>query len=154
MAEMTALVITQGNIRIISFLRSGLRSSIPQLFLSVSLTGWLSSLWLASAHSRFLEGSWTFYLYFSSLALASCPFKKAFGENTEAKEMLASLSEMESRWMNGPLSKYFLPKRAAALLFPLPLVCFFFKAVSSPASFFFLCVDLLAAQMVRNLPAM
>ena len=39
--------------------------------------------------------------------------------------------------MNGPLSKYFLPKRAAALLFPLPLVCFSSKQYHHLHLFFF-----------------
>ena len=41
--------------------------------------------------------------------------------------------------MNGPLSEYFLPKRAAALLFPFPLVCFSAKQYHH-LHHFFVCV--------------
>ena len=81
---------------IISFLRSGLRSSIPQL-VPLCLSHRLALLFVIGFSPQQILGGKLDIFYFSSLALASCPFKKAFGENTEAKEILASLSEMEFR---------------------------------------------------------
>eukprot|EP00069_Balaena_mysticetus_P000537 bmy_14663T0 len=55
------------------------------------LCGWLQPT------ADFLEEAGHFTSISLLLALASSPFKKAFGESIEAKEMLASLPEMEPR---------------------------------------------------------